>query len=124
MMKRIIIIIGIILAVIILVWMILPKNKIIELKEGKEYVVFRQSMNDALGYQNILDEFFCYMESKGYRFIPDTDLVKGEMDFENAETGYELKDIMPHITQYVIEHLVRSRMFDHMVGAEYTNADD
>ena len=116
MMKRIIIIIGIILAVIILVWMILPKNKIIELKEGKEYVVFRQSMNDALGYQNILDEFFCYMESKGYRFIPDTDLVKGEMDFENAETGYELKDIMPHITQVWPLGVSRYMLFayDHM----------
>ncbi len=98
-MKKLLSCIGIILLVVLLIWVCLPKNRLIEIREGKEYIVFRRSARDVLSFLDSLDEYLEYMEAHGYQMIPDTDLVKGEMDFKKIGEDYVLEDIMPHVIQ-------------------------
>ena len=97
-MKKILIGAAAVFLVIILVWLALPKNRIFELKEGEAYLVFRFSKEEALRC-NALEEFLEYMENSGYRFIPDPNVIKGEMDYKKRGEDYILKDISPHFIQ-------------------------
>ncbi len=115
-MKKLLSFIGIILLAVLLIWVCLPKNRLIEIREGKEYIVFRRSARDVLSFLDSLDEYLEYMEAHGYQMIPDTDLVKGEMDFKKIGEDYVLEDIMPHITQIWPLGVSRYMLFayDHM----------